>query len=141
MLTTQPHSFRNAAASNASIALSIRQHHPHMFSPASHPRLALMGSLSTVTDQDEMARIEKCFVDRHPDARLWLPGSRVHDSFWVQFHVRTVYWVGGFGNVAYIGFIPTDVYRSVRLSAGDRRNPAREKGVWRGLLARACGRT
>lgn len=108
-----------------------------MYSPASHPRLALVGTLSAVTDQDEVARIRKCFVDRHPDATLWMPGSRIHDSFWVQFRVRTVYWVGGFGNVAYIGFIPTDMYRNVRLSAYDRRElvrASRETGVWRRLF-------
>ncbi|KAF8540250.1 pyridoxamine 5'-phosphate oxidase-domain-containing protein [Trichophaea hybrida] len=109
-------SFRNAAAYNSSISFSIRMHSPHMFSPAAHPRVALIGTLSTVPpDSPEAERVKKCFTLRHPDARLWAPGNKFHGTYWVRFEVKSVYWIGGFGGIAYIGWIPTEVYRKVKL--------------------------
>jgi hypothetical protein len=87
-----------------------------MFSPVAHPRVALIGTLSTVPpDSPEAERVKKCFTLRHPDARLWTPGNKIHESYWVRFEVKSVYWIGGFGNVAYIGWIPTEIYHKVKL--------------------------
>lgn len=68
-------------------------------------RLSLIGRLSSpvARNSTEAERLNKCFVGRHADARLWSPGNRIHESNWVTFEVETIYWVGGFG---YVSFLP-----------------------------------
>ncbi|KAK9468633.1 pyridoxamine 5'-phosphate oxidase-domain-containing protein [Lipomyces arxii] len=85
------------------------------FSRASLPRLSLQGSLNYLNETEEAA---KCFLHRHPDARAWVPGNKVHNTAYVKFEVENVYWLGGFGNVAYIGDIPVDMYKNVTLKHG-----------------------
>jgi hypothetical protein len=114
-------SFRNLNADkNSSISLSVRQHTPHSrFSPAAHPRLSLIGRVKEVgAESDEAERVKRCFLRRHPDATLWTPGNKVHDSYWVRFEVENIYWIGGFGNVAYIGWIPKELYQAARTPRG-----------------------
>ncbi|KAL7267104.1 hypothetical protein RUND412_010320 [Rhizina undulata] len=113
-------SFKNAKEGSP-ISLSIRRHFAHgSFSPAAHPRLSLIGNLIHIpSDSEEAIRLTRCFTYRHPDAALWLPGNKIHESEWVRFEVETVYWIGGFGNVAYIGFIPLNLYKDMTLSAED----------------------
>lgn len=36
--------------------------------------------------------------------------------------IKSVFWLGGFGNVAYIGWIPLDLYKSVKLPFNDVQN-------------------
>ncbi|KAA8900025.1 pyridoxamine 5'-phosphate oxidase-domain-containing protein, partial [Sphaerosporella brunnea] len=114
-------SFRNALPTNSSISLSVREHAPRMFSPVAHPRVSLIGKLVKIPDEDETEkeRVKRCFVKRHPDAMRWTPGNKIHDSFWVRFEVEKVYWVGGFGNVAYIGWIPIELYHGVEPGEAD----------------------
>lgn len=57
--------------------------------------------------------MEKCFLDRHEDAEAWLPGNEIHESWWGRLVVREVYWIGGFGDRAFIGWIPEEVWRGV----------------------------
>ncbi|TGZ84608.1 hypothetical protein EX30DRAFT_300967 [Ascodesmis nigricans] len=101
--------FRNVEQGSA-ISLSIRQHKPmgEFFSPAAHHRLSLIGKLEKVdADSDEAEELKKCYIRRHPDAKWWTPGNKIHDSYWVKFKVEKVYWIGGFGNVQQIGCIIT----------------------------------
>jgi hypothetical protein len=113
-------SFRNVLPTNASISLSVRKHTPsHMFSPAAHPRVALIGKLVIEDADAEKKRIEGCFTKRHPDAKWWVPGGKVHGGFWVRLEVERIYWVGGFGGVAYIGWIPKELYHAVELEEGE----------------------
>ncbi|KAH0609674.1 uncharacterized protein H6S33_013160 [Morchella sextelata] len=108
-------SFKNAK-DGAPISLSIRSH-ASSWSQASQPRLSLIGRLSEKVPRgsEEADRLKACFTSVHKDARIWAPGNKIHESDWVTFEVETVYWIGGFGNVAYIGYIPVEMWESVTL--------------------------
>lgn len=60
--------------------------------------------------------IKECFIGVHRDARWWTPGNRIHESRWVRLVVEQVYWIGGFGDRAYIGWIPVEEWRGVERS-------------------------
>lgn len=82
-------------------------------SPAALPRFSLIGYLEPIPDADDITTptgraIARCYTKQHPDARFWLPGSPVHEAHFVRLVVEQVYWVGGFGDRAYIGWIPID---------------------------------
>lgn len=132
--------FKNVAAGSP-ISLSIYQQRPGS-SVASQPRLSLLGKLKSPTqkewtkkeegnnegneeeeesrvDEDTSEELLKCFTKRHRDAKWWVPGSKIHDSEWVEMDVEGVYWVGGFGDRAYIGWIPVDMWRGVVLKDED----------------------
>ncbi|KAK3191263.1 hypothetical protein K4F52_002853 [Lecanicillium sp. MT-2017a] len=84
------------------------------YSAANLPRFSLLGYLEPIdADEDEAARLATCYTSKHRDARYWLPGNRIHTSEWVRMVVTKVYWIGGFGDRAYIGWIPTDEWKSV----------------------------
>ncbi|KAI9785755.1 MAG: hypothetical protein M1839_008772 [Geoglossum umbratile] len=110
-------SFRNGLAAGANVSLSVE------WAPvggasrrwsAAMPRVALMGYLSAIPEAElRDGAVERCFLDAHPDARHWLPGNRVHTSLWVRLVVREVFWVGGFGDRAFIGWIPVAEWKGV----------------------------
>ena len=90
------------------------------YSQASMPRVSLLGYLEDIRPDNisnnlTIDDIRTCFVSAHPDAASWVPDARgkIHDSHWTRLIVERIYWVGGFGNVAYIGWIPTDVWRNI----------------------------
>ncbi|KAF9879345.1 hypothetical protein CkaCkLH20_02888 [Colletotrichum karsti] len=84
------------------------------YSAANLPRFSLMGYLEKIpADPVAAVRLASCFVAKHPDSKYWLPGSPVHESEWVRLVVTSVYWIGGFGDRAYIGWIPLDEWRRV----------------------------
>ncbi|KAL0937697.1 uncharacterized protein CTRU02_207428 [Colletotrichum truncatum] len=84
------------------------------YSAANLPRFSLMGYLEKIpADPVNSLRLANCFVKKHPDSKYWLPGSPVHESEWVRFVVTSVYWIGGFGDRAYIGWIPLDEWQKV----------------------------
>lgn len=110
--------FRNVAA-GSNISLSTRWH-PHYpddrpYSAASLPRFSLIGYLEDMSPAEvERYDVEVCFARRHPDAVLWYPGNRIrHPSRWTRLVVTNVFWLGGFGDVAYLGWIPLDEWRNV----------------------------
>lgn len=115
-------SFKNTAA-GSNITLSLRYHPPedrppsddiYTYSPANMPRFSLVGHLERTEEQEvERWNVTGCFEERHPDARDWLPGNRIHDSWWGRLVVEEVYWIGGFGDRAYIGWIPIEEWRAV----------------------------
>lgn len=83
------------------------------YSAANLPRFSLLGHLEPIEGGDDRtgevgARLASCYVKAHPDARYWLPGSKVHESHFVRLVVEQIYWVGGFGDRAYIGWIPVE---------------------------------
>lgn len=88
-------------------------------SPAGSPRVNLQGTLKNVTFANplELLKLEKCFLQRHPDAKWWLPSNAVtpHKSHWSKFEVSEVYLVGGFGDRAYIGTIDGETYHSATI--------------------------
>jgi hypothetical protein len=116
-------SFKNVAA-GSNISLSLRWHPPHppssdpfFSSPAAMPRFSLVGYLEEISDEDvQKQEVAQCFTKSHPDARAWLPGNRIHQSKWTRLVVEEVYWIGGFGDRAYIGWIPLGEWDSVKES-------------------------
>ena len=114
--------YRNARA-GSNVTLSLRYHpppnhppsmDPYTYSPANLPRFSLIGRLEPLSREEiEDNEIEACFLARHPDASIWTPGNDIHESWWAKLVVEEVYWFGGFGDRAYIGWIPADVYRAV----------------------------
>ena len=44
---------------------------------------------------------------------LWTPGGGVHESFWARVVVEGVYWFGGFGDRARIGWLPLSEWEGV----------------------------
>lgn len=103
------------------------------YSAANLPRFSLLGYLEPVTTESdaEADALQSCFLKYHPDARYWLPGNRIHESEWVRLVVTQVYWIGGFGDRAYIGWIPVEEWRNVTREDWEGvRLPGEKKG-WR----------
>lgn len=125
-------SFKNVQA-GSNISLSLRWHAPykHWYSVASVPRFNLVGYLEEMTDEEiKDENIAACFVKKHPDAATWLPGNRIHVSKWVRFVVQEIYWIGGFGDRAYIGWIPLEEWQSVTLEEIEKTRLPGEGTGW-----------
>lgn len=118
-------SFKNARA-GSNVSLSLRYHPPttdHMpvegfdlytYSPANLPRFSLIGYIEALSPAEiQSDDIRSCFLRSHPDAKAWTPGNRIHESWWARLVVEEVYWIGGFGDRAYIGWIPVSEWRAV----------------------------
>lgn len=112
--------------SEYSFTIRVGDHHIHdsvnveypggiVDSPAGSPRVNIHGVLHDVEDVDgKYDKLEKCFLDRHPDCKWWIPNkSKSHSSHWMKLEVDDVYMIGGFGDRAYIGSIDTGIYHSV----------------------------
>jgi hypothetical protein len=103
---------------------------PLPYSAANLPRFSLIGYLEKINkDQVERMQIGKCFTNTHQDAKYWLPGNSIHESEWVRLVVTEVYWIGGFGDRAYIGWIPVEEWRNVTEKEWEEvRLPGEKKG-------------
>lgn len=126
-------SFKNVDA-GSNITLSLRWHpqDTQWRSPASLPRFSLVGRLEDIdVDAVEKAGVTACYVKKHPDAAWWLPGNRIHTSKWVRLVVEEIYWIGGFGDRAYIGWIPIEEWQSVTPEEIEGvRLPGEKKSGW-----------
>lgn len=126
-------SFKNVDA-GSNITLSLRWHpqDTQWRSPASLPRFSLVGRLEDIdADAVKKAGIAACYVGYHKDAAWWLPGNRIHESKWVRLVVEEVYWIGGFGDRAYIGWIPLEEWQGVTPEEIDSiRLPGEQKSRW-----------
>ncbi|CAL1707611.1 unnamed protein product [Somion occarium] len=95
-----------------SASISIGSEHP----TASRPRVSLIGNVTVFNKLDETpnrGEIESCYIAKHPDAKWWLPGPREpHVAYWARFDPHTIYFVGGFGDRHYIGYVPLELYQS-----------------------------
>jgi Pyridoxamine 5'-phosphate oxidase len=108
-------SFKNVAA-GSNITLSMRWHPPHRkhYSAAALPRVSLIGTLEQLSEEEiKSSGIKSCFAKHHPDSVIWMPGNDIHESHWVRLAVKEVYWFGGFGDRAYIGWIPVETWKNV----------------------------
>ncbi|KAL8732384.1 MAG: hypothetical protein Q9166_002782 [cf. Caloplaca sp. 2 TL-2023] len=115
-------SFKNARA-GSNVTLSLRYHPPvnhppgddiYTYSPANLPRFSLLGHIEPVpVPEIKKNKVDRCFFDRHPEAVAWKPGNAIHQSWWARLVVEQVYWIGGFGDRAYIGWIPIEEWRGV----------------------------
>lgn len=114
--------FRNSRA-GSNVTLSLRWHPPptappsddiYTYSPANMPRFSLIGEIELVPASEvETNMVANCFLDRHPDAEAWLPGNEIHESWWGRLVVKEMYWIGGFGDRAYIGWVPAEEWKGV----------------------------
>jgi len=109
---------------------------PH--TPAALPRFSLQGRLEPINLNDvHSATIPGCFLKKHPDSFLWQPGNDIHSSKYVRFVVEEVYWFGGFGDRARIGWLPIDEWRNVTSKEINAMRLPGEKstqGWWRDWL-------
>lgn len=84
------------------------------YSAANLPRFSLVGYLEKIEgDAAASKELASCYTAKHPDAKYWLPGNHIHTSEWTRMIVTSVYWIGGFGDRAYIGWIPIEEWKSV----------------------------
>lgn len=124
--------YRNAAAgSNVSLAVRWwpKQRTSYSFfardeeeiptprTPAALPRFSLHGSLSFVPEEKLAdGKIKECFLRAHPDSIYWQPGNDIsHSSQYMQLHVEHVYWFGGFGDRARIGWLPIELWKNLTM--------------------------
>ncbi|CAB4436059.1 unnamed protein product [Rhizophagus irregularis] len=112
LLSDWQKSIQNARGNDWKASLMIRKlSNNDTFFPFAEPRLNLFGHLERVSE-DEVANVQKCFLDKHPRARGWLPGGG-HMFYFYRFIVHDIYFVGGFGNEHYIGYIDSELYHKV----------------------------
>ncbi|KAI0105704.1 pyridoxamine 5'-phosphate oxidase-domain-containing protein [Nemania sp. FL0031] len=100
------------------------------YSAANLPRFSLLGYMEKIDDVSAAA-LSECFVKKHPDAKYWLPGNRIHESEFVRLVVTQIYWVGGFGDRAYIGWIPVDQWKKVTREEWEGVSLPGEKKGWK----------
>ncbi|GAA5937313.1 uncharacterized protein JCM15063_002867 [Sporobolomyces koalae] len=94
---------------------------------AGRMRVALYGTIERVEGDDEIEKCRVAYLDAHPDARGWIPPNGPHSAFYARFRVNTIYAFDGFGDVAYIGWIPLDLYRD---SGAKMRSPKQVHHHW-----------
>lgn len=122
--------FRNTAAgSNISLSIDWWDHldrtkpiYPGFpLSAAGLPRVTLLGYVEPIQEVDPEGGLAKCYLNRHPDARVWLPHRKgsPHSSFWARLVVTRVYWIGGFGDVQQIGWLDVQDWKNVRKDGVD----------------------
>lgn len=121
--------FRNAAA-GSNVSLAFQWTPPYApsqrmggvssnpvalpYSAANLPRFSLIGHFETIPeDVVESQDVVKCYTAIHPDAKYWLPGGGAHHSEWARLVVDEIYFVGGFGDRAYIGWIDVEDWKKV----------------------------
>ena len=95
------------------------------------PRFSLIGYIEAIPEIELKSGaddLEKCFLNRHPDAEAWLPGNEIHESWWGRLVVEDVYWIGGFGDRAYIGWISGEEWEAVTEGEVRRARLVGEKG-------------
>ena len=100
------------------------------YSAANLPRFALFGYLEPIeTTPVSAVKLAACFTRKHQDAKYWLPGNFIHESSWSRLVVTKIYWVGGFGDRARIGWLPVDEWKSVTRDEWEGiKLPGEEKG-------------
>ncbi|KAF9501905.1 hypothetical protein BDN71DRAFT_1438640 [Pleurotus eryngii] len=106
------HSNHHAASLSVSSALPA----------ARSPRVSLIGNVTVYTNTTVVPNrnaIQSCYLARHPDARWWLPDDddAAHIAYWARLDPESVYFVGGFGDKHFIGYIPLEIYQGAPASA------------------------
>jgi hypothetical protein len=100
------------------------------YSAANLPRYSLLGYLEKIDSLSSKA-LASCFVSKHPDAKYWLPGNRIHESEFVRLVVTQIYWIGGFGDRAYIGWIDPADWKNVTRKEWEAVELPGEKKGWK----------
>lgn len=110
------------AGSNVTLSLSWWDEYIHLtgqkpWALANLPRLTVTGYLEEISRQDVSEQgIETCFLKNHRDSIMWLPGrkSAAHEGFWTRLVVMQAYWIGGFGDQNYIGWLDPEEWRAIK---------------------------
>ncbi|GAA5986650.1 hypothetical protein JCM10908_003840 [Rhodotorula pacifica] len=79
---------------------------------AGRMRVALFGTIERVEGEKEIDKCKQAYLEAHPDARGWVPPGGPHAAFYARFRVQKVYAFNGFGDVAFIGWVPLELYRA-----------------------------
>ncbi|GAA5854651.1 hypothetical protein JCM8547_004924 [Rhodosporidiobolus lusitaniae] len=79
---------------------------------AGRMRVALYGSIERVEGDEELEKCKNAYLEAHPDSRGWIPPNGPHSAFYARLRINQVYAFDGFGDVAFIGWVPLDLYRS-----------------------------
>lgn len=135
---------RNARG-GSNVTLSLRYQPPsshppsndiYTYSPANLPRFSLIGYIQRLPEHEVNDHdIKSCYLKRHPEADIWTPGNAIHESWWGKLVVERIYWFGGFGDRAYIGWIPTEVYRAVTQTEVEQARLVGEEGWTEGEIS------
>ncbi|PWN51150.1 hypothetical protein IE53DRAFT_386508 [Violaceomyces palustris] len=97
-------------------------------------RVTLMGHFEELEEQAWQSA-EKCFFSHHPDARHWgRPGpDSPHTPFWTRFVIDKVYWIGGFGDEHFIGWLSLERWveagNRIGIKAADGGSPNRHSAT------------
>lgn len=128
---------KNAAA-GSNVTLSLRYHLPPVvpptddpwaYLPANLPRFSLVGYIEKLSNEEVKEHgIRDCFIASHSDAEIWAPGADVHESWWGRLVVREVYFFGGFGDRARIGWIPLEIWQNITQQEVEDYRLVGEKG-------------
>ncbi|GMG19891.1 unnamed protein product [Ambrosiozyma monospora] len=117
--------------SKASLSINVGNHQikdkvdPHYIggivgSTAGSPRVNFKGKF--VDYEGSQTLVGACFAKRHRDSVVWYPNNPIHSSHWSKFEIEEVYFVGGFGDRAYIGILPVDEYLNAKTFDEDDEN-------------------
>ena len=102
---------------------------PWAYYAANLPRFALVGHLERLSDEVVDAHnVTGCFFDTHPEARIWAPGSDIHDSWWGRLRVEEVYFFGGFGDRARIEWLPVELWHNITQEEVEKYRMVGEEG-------------
>lgn len=126
LLSQMSTSYKNFdSGRNVTMTIEKRSLNPFE-TPMSSPRGYFVGTLTKLDlDPANEKKLAKHFVHRHPDAKHWLPHddeTHVHDTLWLEFDVKNVYFVGGFGSNSYIGNISGDAYHQKLSHCHEEKN-------------------
>jgi len=91
---------------NPRASLAIRTPDMNCTDQMTCPRTTLFGTLEVVPDQ-ELPAAQAAYLAKHPSAESWIDFP---DFALYRMNVLDVYWVGGFGNAHYIGYLAPDSY-------------------------------
>lgn len=74
-------------------------------SPLGAGRVSLMGEVTVLESEVEVARAGERYIERNPEAKYWM---HFGDFKYFQMRIIDVYFIGGFG---VMGWIPADTFR------------------------------
>lgn len=83
------------------------------FTPMESGRVCLVGKVVSIIEENGPTFINVCraeFLKIHPDSKNWIG---LKDFSFYRLEVEKIYWIGGFGNIHYIGWIRSKLYTSV----------------------------
>ncbi|ORZ12679.1 pyridoxamine 5'-phosphate oxidase-domain-containing protein [Absidia repens] len=104
---------RNAQHQRQKIGFTIRslkeinQPIGNTSTPVQQPRFTLLGELVQMPKSLRKHNMA-CFGKMHKEAKFW---EQFHDFNFYRLEVQSIYYVGGFGGMNYIGWIPLDLYQ------------------------------